>query len=136
MTITEIKEKLAEHNIYQLRQGESIQDALNFVDGKLPERVGYKIKTDSGRKLDRNEIITESNKEAFSKSVTIPEYEEFDPATTRMEDCEDYRDDTTKPGVLEPCMYCGVALRIDEGTEWDILNCEECMSVAILKNCM
>lgn len=128
-TFEELKQRCNDNGIYQLRKGETLQDALNYLDGKLPERVGYKIKTDSGRPLDKNEIIAESNKEAFAKSVTIPDYEEFDPDTTNLEDAEDYREDSTKPGVLEPCMYCGKALRIDEGTTWDILNCEDCMSI-------
>src|ERR1700755_3601543 len=103
MTFTEIKERLAEHGIYQLRKGESIQDAVDYIDGKLHERVGYKIKTDSGRPLDKNEIIAASNKEAFIKSFSEPEYEEFDPETTKLEDAVgDYRDYVTQPGVLEP----------------------------------
>lgn len=135
-TLNDIKQELADHGIYQLRKGESAKDALDYVHGKLPFRVGYKFKTDDGQVLSKNEIIAESNKEAFSKTVTIPDYEEFDPETTSVEDAEDYREDSTKPGVLEPCMYCGKALRIDEGTTWDILNCEDCMGVAILKNCL
>lgn len=137
-TFNDIKQELADHGIYQLRKGESVKDALDYIHGKRPFRVGYQIKADNCRVLSKNEVIAASNKEAFSKSVTIPDYEPFDLATKVEEitGVDDYREDTSKPGVLEPCMYCGKALRIDRETQYDILNCEECMGVAILKNCL
>jgi hypothetical protein len=135
-TFVELKKRCNDGGIYQLRKGESLQDALDYLDGKIPSRVGHKTKSDSGRKLSRNEVIAESNKESFSKGVTIPEYVEFDGNTKLKDAYEDQREDETKDGVLEPCMYCGKAIRIDAYEQWDILNCEDCMGVAILKNCM
>lgn len=136
MAFKQMREKCNKHGIYQLRKGETLQDALDYIDGKLPKRKGFKFKTDSGRLLDKNEIIAASNREAFAKTVTRPEYNEFDPDEIDIESCEDYREDSTKPGVLEPCQFCGKALRIDRETQYDILNCEDCMGISILTNCL
>lgn len=128
-------DKLSDKGIHQLNCGESVGDALDYIDGKLPQRKGYRIKSDSGRPLDRNEIIATSNKEAFAKSVRTPEWIGYNHSDPTVLPKEDQRQDETKPGIIQECMYCGVPILTDD-KDFDILNCESCMSYAILKNCM
>ncbi len=141
MNKSELIKKLNDHGIHQLRKGETLQDAIDYIEGKRVGRVGYDYKKDSGSLMSKNEIIAASNKEAFAKSgaATPPDYNEFDQDDYTEEDyssLEDYRNDTTKTGELQPCQYCGTALLVDEDADWDILNCEDCHSHAIYVNCM
>jgi len=142
MNKLEIITKLANSGIYQLRSGESVGNALDYVEGSRTERVGYKIKSDTGRLLDKNEIIAESNKEAFSKS--IGERPIFINDDTCAEDLteeelklyEDFREDKTKVGVLLPCEYCGTLMRADFEGQYKIFNCDGCHKYAVWDNCM
>ncbi len=136
----EIIEHLHERGIHKLRTGETVQDALDYVHGKISFRKGHI----EGR--DKNETIQLNNKEAFMKTFIKPEYEgdgllEMDineiPKETlnKLYDC---RDNTNEIGVLEGCHYCGTAIRCDEYDQYEILNCEDkdCRSYAIYVNCM
>ena len=142
MNKLEMITKLADAGIHQLRSGESVGDALDYVEGKRRERVGHKIKADDGRVLDKNEIIAESNKEAFGK--TIGERPTFISDDTCVEDLteeelscyEDFRNDTTKVGVLLPCEYCGKLMRADYEGQYEIFNCDGCHKYAVWDNCM
>ena len=142
MTKPEIIKKLNDNGIFQLRKGESIQDALDYVDGKLSgSRKGYDIKSDDGTLLSKSEIMARSNKEAFSKYVTTPEYLESgnelsDYSNKEIENLEDCRENKNHIGIIKPCDYCGTDLRADVNENWEIFNCDSCMSYAILKNCM
>lgn len=145
MNIQQAREKLHKAGIYQLRHGESLQDALDYVDGKI-RRKGYKIKHDDGRRMTKNEIIAESYREAFCRTITEPEYVERpleNPDDVRP--INDYRSDFTKRGVLQYCYFCGESMRIDANEEMtedyeepptSLDNCEDCMSVAIKHNCL
>ncbi len=109
---------------------------MDYIDGKLVGRVGYDYKKTNGSLMSKSEIITASNKKAFAKP---PEYNEFDQDDYTEKDYgqfEDYREDPTKTGELQPCQYCGTALLVDKGADWDILNCEDCHPHAIYVNCM
>lgn len=137
MNKTDAINKLAEHGIHQLRKGESLSDALESVENGTG-RKGYEFKQSDGSLMSQNEIIAASNKEAFAKTVRVPEHIAH-PDVEDIEDItgeDDFRDDMTKPGEIQECMYCSKPLRVDEGAEFDILNCSDCMSYAIYKNCM
>lgn len=144
MTKEEAIKKCNDAGIYQLNAGESLQDCLDHIDGKLPSRKGYRFKADNGRRLSRNEIITEANKEAFCKTVRTPEYKDH-PFTSLPIDqipaeawnaMEDYRESKDQIGVVLPCQYCGTPIRADYEGQYDIFNCDDCHGHAILKNCM
>ncbi|MFA5409374.1 MAG: hypothetical protein WC343_11440, partial [Bacilli bacterium] len=70
-----------------------------------------------------------------AKSFTYAEYDQYDNKYTDDNPKEDQRQDKTLPGVVQPCQYCGVPLLTDDN-DFDILNCEGCMSEAIYRNCM
>lgn len=129
-------DKLASFGIHQLNAGESISDALDYVDGKMVSRKGHRIYSDSGRKLSRNEIIAAANKEAFSKTVREPEWVGCDIETVDINTLEDYRENLNENGEVQECQYCGTGLRVDKGAQFDILNCASCHNYAVLKNCM
>jgi hypothetical protein len=131
----EIKKFLDDNGIKQLRKGETLQDAIDFINNDIPSRKGYKYKNNKGERLSENTIIREANKESFKKSVVSPEYVE--DVVKNVEDVEeDFREDKNKVGKIEHCQYCGKSLRADENSNFDIINCEECMDVAILDNCL
>ncbi|MFA5409373.1 MAG: hypothetical protein WC343_11435, partial [Bacilli bacterium] len=65
MTILEGKQRVRDAGINQLRKGETLKDALDYLDGKIVTRKGYDFKHDDGRLMSKNEIIRASNKEAF-----------------------------------------------------------------------
>src|SRR5690606_11037358 len=129
--------KLANNGIYQLRKGESIQDALDAIDNGTT-RKGYEFKHRDGSQMSQNAIIAESNKEALSKTVRTPVQVPHDDCIN-VEDItgeDDFRNDLTKVGEIQECQYCNKPLRVDEGATFDIINCESCMDYAILQNCM
>lgn len=141
MNMKEAKELLAQHGIYQLNKGESLKDALNHVlEGTL--RVGYKVKHDDGRSMDKNQIIMTENKAAFARSFTPAEYhedfvEEIDDVTSE----NDLREDRTKRGMMVNCYYCGDVIRIDgEGKDYQRTipedHCSDCTNDAIMNLCM
>lgn len=133
----EYVKKIEDNGIYQLRYGETISDAMDYINGDRLERKGYDIKADDGRDLTKNEIIGRSNKEAFAKMVTYPEKKliSYDDDYEVIEG-NDEREDLSKKGVVEECQYCGEPIRIDEDSDYTILNCDDCMNVAIWDNCM
>jgi len=136
MKKSEIIQRLAAHGIYQLNKGETAANALDYIDGRLPSRIGYQVKTDASRMMDKNEIIAASWKEGFRKTLKErPEYQEFDPETVDLSKVEDTRSNLDLPGILQPCQYCGKAVLTDD-EEYEILNCEDCMGHAIWDNCM
>lgn len=138
-TIIEIRKRLNDAGIYQLRKGETVKDAIDYLDGKLPGgRKGFQIKRDDGSKMTENEIRQSSQKEAFAKHCSEPEYIHHDLTNVEISKLEDYRNDYSKQGVIEPCQYCGKPLRTDYEGQYDILTCEspKCGDWAILKNCM
>lgn len=136
MNMQEIIERLNAAGIYQLYHGESVVDALRSVENGTA-RVGYECKHRDGRLMDHNEIIAASNKEAFTKMVRTPEYRSYPEVNVETITGEDdQRTDESKIGEIQSCQYCGKPLRVDEGMVYDILNCDDCMSYAILHNCM
>lgn len=135
----QIRKRLNDAGIFQLRKGESVQDAIDYLDGKIPGgRKGYQIKKDSGEPMTGREIRQASQKEAFSKQCSEPEYKEHNLSMVDINSLEDYRNDTSKDGVIERCQYCGTPVRTDYDGQYDILTCEspKCIDWAILKNCM
>lgn len=139
MTKLEAIEKLNGAGIHQLRQGESLKDALDYVDGEIASRKGHQVKFDNGKKMDRNQIIGASNREAFAKTVVKPEYVGGDVDDYDEDEyytLEDNRENTDVIGELQPCQYCGTMLHVDKGSNYDILNCDDCMTYAIWDNCM
>lgn len=140
MNKRQIIEKLAEAGITQLRKGETVGDALRYVDKEIPFRKGHIV----GR--DRNETIFLNNKEALSKSFTRPEYngsslidQDINSIPSDVLDSlEDWRENKNAIGVLQPCQYCGVAMRCDEEGQYEIFTCEsgDCTNSAIWDNCM
>lgn len=139
MTKKEIIDFLASHGIHQLNAGESVQDALDYVNGVRAFRVGYQVRVNmpAGRRLSEHEIIAASWKEAFSKTVSEPEWvgapdeEEID-----IDSLEDYRCDTSCVGEVDYCQYCGKPLRVDKVGCYEILNCEACHPWSVLHNCL
>jgi len=135
MTKNEIITKLANAGITQLRNGESVGDALRYVEKEIPFRKGHIV----GR--DKNETIFLNNKEAFSKCFTRPNLIDEDINTIPSEvlnKLEDWRENKNEIGVLQPCQYCGVAMRCDEEGQYEIFTCEsgDCGNSAIWDNCM
>ena len=133
-------DKLAAAGITELRAGETVGNALDYVDKKIPFRKGHIV----GK--NKHETIFLNNKEAFSKTFTRPFYHESSlieqdintiPIEV-LESMEDYRENTDEIGVLQPCQYCGLAMRCDEEGQYDIFNCNsrDCHSTAIWDNCM
>lgn len=139
MNLLDAKKKLAKNGIYQLNKGESLKDALDFVDNKIP-RKGYKYKRDDGSLMSKNEIISNENKEAFHRSFT--------PATFSKDEVEciddipaadDFREDKSRRGNIINCFYCGSCIRVDGydlvehdyDTPEDTIHCESCMNDAI-----
>lgn len=144
MNKVEIIDKLSKHGIHQLRKGETVKDALDYVDGKRRSRKGYKHKKRDGSAMSKNEIISASNKEAFARTIKnpVPSTSSFcgvpveDIHPEDLEGIEDYRQDTTKVGEIEGCHYCNEPLRVDKEGCYDILNCEDCHSFSVMVNCM
>lgn len=138
MNKKEAIQKLNDNGIYQLRKGETLADALESINNKT-QRKGYEYRNSDGSLMSKNKIIAEANKEAFGKSIREPEYIGYEEDDYDVEDItgrDDYRSDMTKLGGIQPCKYCGKALRVDEGANYEILNCEDCSSYAIWCNCM
>jgi hypothetical protein len=136
MNKSEIVEKLNNAGIYQLRKGESVADALDSIENGTA-RIGYEFKHSNGTPMSQNAIISASNKEAFAKSVQVPE--RMDHGDVDIEDItgeDDFRDDLTKVGEIQECQYCSKPLRVDEGATFDIINCSDCHSYAVYQNCM
>jgi hypothetical protein len=145
MTKAEAIAKLANHGIYQLNRGESLDDALASVDSG-GSRKGYKVLADNGRRLSENEIIANENSVAFHKSFTPTEFhedhvEEIDDIC----DSEDFREDKTARGVIIHCYYCGTCLRVDSNgldddedypEPIDTIHCDGCMNDAISRLAM
>ena len=143
MNIIEAKEKVRDHGIYQLNQGESLADALDHIENGTP-RKGYKVKADNGRRLTRNEIVMNANTESFMKftpkEFVSDEVESIDDITDDI----DFRDDKTQRGVIISCYYCGGSIRIDaqyDGMEdyeepQDMIHCDGCMRDAIARLAM
>ena len=145
MNIKECREKCYDNGIYQLNQGETLADALRYIE-KGGSRKGYKIKDDYGRLLTDNEVIEIENKIAFLKSFT--------PAIFKKEEVEsinditgelDLREDKTKRGLILCCYYCGDCMRVDAdasdacedyGVPVGTLHCHDCFSDAIAKLAM
>lgn len=145
MNKLETIDKLNNAGIYQLRKGETLKDALDYLDGKLISRKGYQYKTNSGRLMDKNEIVTASNKEAFSKSVTSKEF--LNDSIENIDDISeenDLRDNKNERGIIANCYYCGICIRVDcdniEIKDYppidSLVHCNDCMNNAIMSNCM
>lgn len=59
MTKKEIIDFLASHGIHQLNAGESVQDALDYVNGVRAFRVGCQVRVNAPTELSsEHEIIT------------------------------------------------------------------------------
>lgn len=54
MTILEGKQKVREFGIIQLRKGETLKDALDFVDGIIKKRKGIPYKKSEYRLLNES----------------------------------------------------------------------------------
>jgi len=142
LNISEARELLNDHGIYQLNKGESLAAAIDHVKNGTA-RKGYKVKADNGRLLSENEIIQHENKAAFLRSFTPKEFhedevEDIDDITDDM----DLREDKSERGEIINCFYCGDCLRVDESGEGDYaapvdtIHCEGCMSDAISRLAM
>ena len=143
MNKTQIIKKCNDAGVYHLRHGETAKDALDYIDGELPSRKGYQYRKDNpeGTLMNKNEIISASNREAFMKSLPSerPEYQDYDIDDIKEADYidfEDYRNNLEVVGELQNCEYCGAPLHVDKGSKFDIINCEECHLFAIADNCM
>lgn len=143
MTKSEIIEHLRENGISQLNAGESAQDALDYVHGKII-RKGYQVKHSDGRFMTKNQIIQAENKAAFSRSFTPAEFhaEEVESIDDIYGE-NDRRDDKTKRGLIANCFYCGTCLRVDgygDQEDYDCteetVHCEGCMNDAIMRLAM
>jgi hypothetical protein len=145
MNKLEMIDKLAKNGIHVLNKGESIADALAFVDGEIASRKGFRDKFDSGKPMTKNQQIMNSNKEAFLKSCPPVEYNQ--DTVEHIDDISlDYREDTSSRGRILNCYYCGTAMRVDGGDSEEhdyepaesIEHCDDkaCFSNAIRVNCM
>lgn len=143
MNIVEARQKLKDHDIHQLNHGETLADALEYVEnGGI--RKGYKIKADNGRTLTKNEVIQHENSVAFHKFTPAEfhanEVDEIDD----IPDGDDYRDNKKERGVIINCYYCGTCIRVDSGFDGDedypepmnTIHCEGCMKDAISRLAM
>ena len=144
MNIKEVRQKLKDNGILQLRKGESLADALESIE-KGTARKGYKIKHDSGKLMTENQIIANENSEAFHRSFTPAEFHEDEVESIEdiTDDC-DYREDKSLRGNILHCFYCGDCLRVD-GTDApaddydspeDTIHCKDCLNDAISRLAM
>jgi len=142
----EAVEKCNKHGIYQLNKGESLGDALDYIDNGT-SRKGYKYRKNDGSLMSENEIIRNENKIAFHKSFTPPEYNEGDVGSIDdIQSVNDFREDREKRGVIINCFYCGDCLRVDSdkvddedgdySEPQDTVHCESCMNAAISRLAM
>ncbi len=53
MTVGDAKQKVKDFGITQLRKGETLQDALNYIDGVTNSRVGYEYKNHDGTLMSK-----------------------------------------------------------------------------------
>lgn len=138
MNLQEARNKLANHGIYQLNNGETLANALDHVDnGSI--RKGYRVRADNGRPLSENEIRQQENRAAFARSFTPPTY--TPSHVDDVEDATDCRHDTSKRGTLANCYYCGDSIRIDGDDEdytifEDVTHCEDCSNAATMNLAM
>jgi hypothetical protein len=142
-TIQQAKDFLADHDIHQLRKGETMRDAMDSVLNST-SRKGYEYKRANGTLMTENQIIQASNKEAFMKftpaEYTEDEVEDIDDICAS----EDYREDDTLRGIIINCFYCGTCLRVDGDVDetgdypepQDTVHCEDCMRDAIARLAM
>jgi len=92
-------------------------------------------------KLNKNQIIAESNKEAFMKFTPTEFNEEKVEDIDDIVDNKDFRNNKDKRGVVINCYYCGDCIRVDgEGEDYpdvdELIHCESCMKDAIAKLAM
>ena len=142
MTLNDAKKLLAENGIYQLNKGESLQDALDYVNKKIEIRKGYKFKHNDGSLMSENQVIQNENKEAFKLSFTPATYSHDDvESIDDICDADDYRENKNLRGMIVNCFYCGGCIRCD-GDEEDYsvsepeIHCDDCMNDAIMKLAM
>tara|TARA_R110002096_G_scaffold327284_6_gene521281 strand:+ start:375 stop:797 length:423 start_codon:yes stop_codon:yes gene_type:complete len=140
MNITEARKKLADFGIHQLNKGESLADAIRYVDGEIL-RVGYKVKHDGGTLMTENQVIANENKIAFSRSFTPASY--FAGDVESIDDIckeDDFREEEGR-GSIANCYYCGWCIRVDGDDEDYSINepethCNDCLSDAIMNLAM
>lgn len=91
--------------------------------------------------MSDNEIIMESNKEAFFKRVSPKEYvEDYVENIEDIPESHDFREDKEHRGAIANCYYCGTCIRIDGLDDYEthdsLTHCDDCMNNAIWENCM
>ena len=142
-TIQQAREFLADHNITQLRKGETMHDAMDSVLNGI-SRKGYEYKRANGSLMTENQVIQASNKEAFMKftpaEYTEDEVEDIDDIPSS----DDFREDDTLRGIIVNCFYCGTCIRVDGDVDdigdypepQDTVHCDDCMRDAIARLAM